>query len=73
MWLGEDQTLNFQHFSRLLLDFHVIVVSMVSDPLLLSGYGGGFGFGSSENEMGFDECPVDQIDDWSCGFEVGGI
>lgn len=39
--LGEDQVLELEDLARFLLDFHVVVVPMVADPLQVLGDGGG--------------------------------
>lgn len=39
--LRENQRLEREHLADFLLDFHVIVIPVVADPLELLGYGGG--------------------------------
>lgn len=45
--LGENELLEFEDFADFFLHFHVIVESVVSNSLLLLGYGGGLRHGSS--------------------------
>lgn len=55
VWLGEDEVLEFEDFSGFFFDFHVVVVAMVADPVLLFGYGGGLGHGSGRIQVEDDE------------------
>ena len=49
--LGENEVLKFQDFAGFLLDFHVVVVAMVTYTLKLFGDGGGLGHGSCGSDI----------------------
>lgn len=49
--LGENEGPNLEDLSGLLLDLHVVVETMVSDPLQVLGNGGRFGHGSCGSEI----------------------
>ena len=49
--LGENEVLKFQDFAGFLLDFHVVVVAMVTYTLKLFGDRGGLGHGSCGSDI----------------------
>lgn len=53
--LGENEVLELDDFAGLLLDLHVVVVAMVTDPFHFLGDGGGLGHGSRGSQIEEEE------------------